>query len=475
MAQGNGTAETEGAAAGAERTDGSRPALDGSAGPAGSAPHRSALAFPIVAAVVLSGLGFGFGLPWWAALAGFAVLVAGHRWAARPPAGRRIGPVRTSRRPVWPDGGMRILAEGLTDPCILTDAAGTIRFANRHAAARFGALAPGEPLALKLRVTGLHDAIARVGAGGAAETVDWSERVPAERWLRARVGPIALPAGPDTRGGRDGAPPDFVLVVVEDLTEQRRAERMRVDFVANASHELRTPLASLTGFIDTLIGPAREDPAARDRFLAIMAGQAARMKRLIDDLLSLSRIEMKAHMQPDTPVDLRDVVGHVAEALGPLGREAGMAIVWSPPGEPAVVLGERDELVQVFANLVENAIKYGEGGDRVELAARRDDDHWAVAVVDHGPGIAAEHIPRLTERFYRADAAASRARQGTGLGLAIVKHILARHRGRLGIESRLGSGSTFTVRLPASAPAETADRTTAVARGGGAEADRGDA
>jgi two-component system, OmpR family, phosphate regulon sensor histidine kinase PhoR len=227
---------------------------------------------------------------------------------------------------------------------------------------------------------------------------------------------------------------------------------MRADFVANASHELRTPLASLLGFVETLQGPARNDAAARDQFLSVMRAQAKRMARLIDDLLSLSRIERNAHIRPDATVDLGSVVGHVTEALAPLARERGVELALERPPGPFDVAGDRDELIRVFENLVENAIKYGSSGGRVEviLAASpkgsgRSD--VAVTVRDHGPGIAAEHLPRLTERFYRVDVTQSRDKGGTGLGLAIVKHILARHRGRLTIESTPGEGASFTVRI----------------------------
>jgi two-component system phosphate regulon sensor histidine kinase PhoR len=230
---------------------------------------------------------------------------------------------------------------------------------------------------------------------------------------------------------------------------------MRADFVANASHELRTPLAALTGFIETLKGPARDDPAARERFLAIMDEQARRMARLIDDLLSLSRIELNAHLRPATPVDLHPIVRQVVDALQTLAFDRGVKITVNAPPEPLIVPGDRDELIRVFENLIENALKYGGSGKRVDItlsrvAAPDGQPEARVAVRDYGPGIAAEHLPRLTERFYRVDVAGSRAQGGTGLGLALVKHILNRHHGRLSIESKLDHGATFTVRLPAS-------------------------
>ena len=230
---------------------------------------------------------------------------------------------------------------------------------------------------------------------------------------------------------------------------------MRVDFIANASHELRTPLASLLGFIETLQGPARNDERARGRFLGIMREQAQRMARLVDDLLSLSRVEQHLHLRPQAPVDLTLVLRHIVDTLSPLAHDHGVSLAVAAAG-PVVVCGNRDELMRVVENLIENAVKYGahEAVDhrvliQVDRApAGRAGMEGVLRVTDHGPGIAAEHLPRLTERFYRVDASASRAKGGTGLGLALVKHIVARHRGRLSIASTPGVSTTFTVFLP---------------------------
>ena len=245
-----------------------------------------------------------------------------------------------------------------------------------------------------------------------------------------------------------GAAPGMILLVFQDLTPLRRSEEMRVDFVANASHELRTPLAALSGFIDTLLGSAREDAEARNRFLAIMKAQANRMTRLIGDLLSLSRVELNEHMHPETPVDLVPVVRQVIDGLQTLATDRNVGIVISPPDAPVMVPGDRDELTRVFENLIENALKYGASGKRVDVKCAATSSEALVTIRDYGPGIAAEHIPRLTERFYRVDVTQSRAEGGTGLGLALVKHILNRHRGKLSIESEAGKGATFAVRLP---------------------------
>ena len=274
--------------------------------------------------------------------------------------------------------------------------------------------------------------------------------------LRGQTADIRQANGKDVAAaeakGLSKAMLDRLLLTFRDLTPIRQVEEMRVDFVANASHELRTPLAALSGFIETLKGPARNDAAARERFLDIMEAQARRMARLIDDLLSLSRIELAAHVRPQTPVDLLPIVRQVIDALQMLARDRGVDVNVTAPSEPLVVSGDRDELTRVFENLVENALKYGASGRRVEIALSRaftvsGGEEAVVAVRDYGPGIAAEHMPRLTERFYRVDVTESREQGGTGLGLALVKHIMNRHRGRLTIESRSGEGATFTVRL----------------------------
>eukprot|EP01037_Dinobryon_pediforme_P024025 gene24025-25662_t len=398
----------------------------------------------IVAAVVVVFAAFGIwaSVPVWALALG-AVLILASAAVSRRPTRAAIRRNSTASTPaVWPNSSIKAVAEALPDPCIITDSRGIVRYANATATARFGQVPRGDPLNFRLRATALNDALEQVVALDRAETVQWQEKIPTERWLEAHLAPIHLHSDPRAALRR----PDFVILVIEDHTETRRIERMRADFVANASHELRTPLASLTGFIETLQGPARNDMAARERFLAIMAEQAARMKRLIDDLLSLSRIEMKAHLRPDQPVDLAEILRHVVDSLAPLARETQLAIVSDLPPGPMPAVGDRDELVQLFSNLVENAIKYGASGGRVEVVATSEAGPpgvtiWVVSVRDFGQGISAEHLPRLTERFYRADVDSSRRKQGTGLGLAIVKHILTRHRGRLAIDSVVGEGS----------------------------------
>jgi two-component system phosphate regulon sensor histidine kinase PhoR len=341
---------------------------------------------------------------------------------------------------------LQVIIDALPDPVVALDSTGAVLALNAQARRIAPALRQGEPISLGLRMPALIAAVRRAAATGAPQWVEFSERSRSEQWYEVHVIPAALsrPAG---------SPPDLLLTF-HDLTQPRRIEQMRADFVANASHELRTPLAALSGFIETLRGPAQNDAGARERFLAIMHAQAERMARLIDDLLSLSRIELREHINPNTPVELLPIIHQVIDTLEPRAQERGVEILVSPAEQPLVVHGERDELIGVFENLVENAIKYGASGKRVEIRLEcasvqaANGSQAKVSVRDWGPGIAPEHVPRLTERFYRVDVGQSRAEGGTGLGLALVKHILNRHGGRLSIESTLGAGSTFTVTLP---------------------------
>ena len=246
-----------------------------------------------------------------------------------------------------------------------------------------------------------------------------------------------------------------VLAVFQDVTHLERADQMRRDFVANVSHELRTPLTALMGFIETLRGPARDDSVARERFLQIMADEANRMNRLVGDLLSLNRVESEERVRPKEPLELTGLIQSTINTLRPLADEADVIMTLEAPDELVSIVGDGDQLRQVFTNLVENAIKYGGRGGFVKITVTLSERDTAmrgpavrIRVIDQGPGIATKHLPRLTERFYRADSHRSRELGGTGLGLAIVKHIVNRHRGRLRIESKVGQGAVFTVSLP---------------------------
>ncbi|MFL5013299.1 ATP-binding protein [Rhizobium sp.] len=342
---------------------------------------------------------------------------------------------------------------GLDIPVMVLSDDASVLFQNRAAEKAFGEVALGAHISARLRSPGVLDMVRETIATNAPNQIEHAERLPSERVYIVRSAPIEFAAD-------DGPHERYFILSFRDISEVRRIDRMRSDFVANASHELRTPLASLLGFIETLQGPARSDPAAQERFLEIMRGQANRMTRLIDDLLSLSRIEMRVHVPPRQTLDLAPLVRQIAESLAPLARERGVEIRSELPGEPALVQGDRDELLRVIENLVENAVKYGESGGTVDIALatraagvgsrgpleRRG--FVELSVRDYGPGIASEHIPRLTERFFRVDVAASRNKGGTGLGLAIVKHIVNRHRGTLSIESEPGQGALFKVMLP---------------------------
>jgi two-component system, OmpR family, phosphate regulon sensor histidine kinase PhoR len=401
----------------------------------------------LVAAVVFAALAFAGMLPIPYAVAGFALVTAAI-FAVRTGTDddRRGQPVAIAAPG---DGLLRALVAGLPDPVVALDRDGRVLALNDRALALAPALRQGEPVAFALRMPELIEAISRATAEGEEKRVVYYERVPHERWFETIVMPV--------KREPLAAVPDLVLMTFHDLTPLRRVEEMRADFVANASHELRTPLAALLGFIETLQGSAREDAKARERFLGIMQEQARRMARLIDDLLSLSRIELNAHRRPDTPVDMVPIVRQVVDGLQTLARDRGVAVNIEAAG-PVMVLGDHDELVRIFENLVENALKYGAAGKRVDIKLKLapafdGQNEGQVSVRDYGPGIAPEHLPRLTERFYRVDVTESRAQGGTGLGLALVKHILNRHRGRLTIDSEPGAGATFTIHLPAATSA----------------------
>jgi two-component system, OmpR family, phosphate regulon sensor histidine kinase PhoR len=413
-------------------------------------PHRGMLLVIAAAATVFAGLAAAGTLAAPYAIAGFAIVAAAAlvSMRAREKNERLIPPVAILERG---DDLLRAVVAGLPDPVVALDRDGRVLALNERAHALAPALRQGEPVAFALRMPELIEAIGRAAAEGEEQRVVYFERVPLDRWFETIVMPV--------KRGPNAIKPDLVLMTFHDLTPLRRVEEMRADFVANASHELRTPLAALLGFIETLQGSARDDAKARTRFLAIMQEQARRMARLIDDLLSLSRIELNAHRRPDTPVDLVPIVRQVVDGLETLARDRGVT-VHIDASNALPVLGDHDELVRIFENLVENALKYGAAGRRVDIkigsgASADGVSEAQVSVRDYGPGIAPEHLPRLTERFYRVDVTESRAQGGTGLGLALVKHILNRHRGRLTIDSAPGEGATFTIHLPTAAAAPT--------------------
>ena len=350
------------------------------------------------------------------------------------------------------------------DPLILLDERRRIVPANAQAAAFIGITPEPRDLAAAFRNPAVLAAADAVLGGERARVVDFSLTVPVERQLRARFARIDHPSP-------DGA---VAVLSLYDITELKRAEQMRADFIANASHELRTPLATLIGFIETLRGPARDDAEARERFLAIMHGQASRMARLVEDLMSLSRIELNEHVMPRDRVALSPLLRQIAETLELRAGDRDIRIRLAVPPDLPDVLGDRDELAQVFQNLIDNAIKYGRSGSEIMLQAETaspptrgssssENAMVCVAVCDQGEGIPHEHLPRLTERFYRVDTARSREMGGTGLGLAIVKHILNHHRGFLEVESTPGVGSVFTVFLRAHS-AQSAELASAVLR-----------
>lgn len=350
------------------------------------------------------------------------------------------------------DKTLTALLDALPDPVILIGGTRSIERANTAATQLFEHDVVGRPIEAAVRDPGLLAAIDDVFEVNEVAEVNLQLAGPPARAFGGHVVPIRWH---ERRS---------ILISLRELTEQVMIERMRADFVANASHELRTPLTVLRGFIETLTGAAKDDPEAQARFLKTMATEAERMSRLVNDLLSLSRIEQNEHVPPDGKVDLEQIIGGVVDALKGYADDRRVELVVELSSDLPAAIGDFDQLTQLFTNLIDNAIKYGGEEGTVRVAARYDEAMPSgagalngraaleIKVIDDGPGIATEHLPRITERFFRIDPALSRHLGSTGLGLAIVKHILRRHRGHLAIESELGKGTTFTVYLLASDP-----------------------
>jgi len=380
-----------------------------------------------------------------AAAAGAALFARERMYRARSLAGAGGG----ASEPFLPPLAREVF-ERLPDPLMLMDRSGRVLFTNRAMRAVVGTEVTRKHVSAVLRTPSVLQAIARTAESGEPAAIEFMFPVPLERHFQAYV-------------MRTGDAPTVTALLLHDLTAVKRAEQARTDFIANASHELRTPLAAVTGFIETLKGHAKDDPAAREKFLDIMSVETGRMRRLIDDLLSLTRIEQNEHVPPAGRVDIVSVVKDAAAALGPLAEADQVSIVIGRAEDIPAVVGERDELIQLFQNLIHNASKYGKPGGHIWIdfakvpgpaagpGRRAAGTMVTVAVRDDGEGIPREAVPRLTERFYRVDVKRSRERGGTGLGLAIVKHIVNRHQGRLEIASEPGKGSTFKVSLPAAA------------------------
>ena len=424
-----------------------------------------------VAIVVLLALA-AFGLtPWLAVVIGIVIVLAvciGWFFGTVDPAidteaEDKESLLAETRRRLETERRFRVaLIEALPEIAMYIDSQGKIEGANDAARKELRFTAVGPMLTAVVRRPELLNAVDTARTSGQVQRFEIVQRGETDRHFACVASPLG--AG--------------VLLTLHDYTDIKRMEMARVDFLANASHELRTPLTSLSGFIETMRGPARDDPEARDRFLEIMQGQADRMRRLISDLLSLSRIELVEHRPPEGLADLAAVVVEARDALAPIAKERGVELRVSGSTGPVNVIGARDELAQVVQNLIDNAIKYSEKGDTVDveiragvgaseasaIAGRRweeagrmsiasappasNSSSFAVLrVTDAGPGIERQYLPRLSERFYRVDQGRG-LKPGTGLGLAIVKHVVQRHRGEFLVESEPGRGSAFGVVLP---------------------------
>ncbi|MEM7619586.1 MAG: ATP-binding protein [Pseudomonadota bacterium] len=338
------------------------------------------------------------------------------------------------------------IIDAMPTPALMLNHYGMLLFINKDASEFFPSAQKSQHLSSFIRDPDFLEAVAEATKNEDTLEIKYHMRLPIERNMSVKVAPL-LDVKPNEKS-------PSLLVSFRDLTEQERLNEMRSDFIANASHELRTPLASVLGFIETIQGPAKDDEKTREHFLQIMRQQIERMARLIDDLLSLSRVEMLAHLKPNDQVDLIEVIEYIITTFKPITEFPNISLNIETTLEVADVVGARDELIQLFQNLIQNSIKYGKDNGKVDIKIERMKQRGhktffiSVTVIDDGPGIDPKHLPRLTERFYRVDNETSRKRGGTGLGLAIVKHIINRHSGDLKIESTPGQGSNFTILLP---------------------------
>ncbi len=386
----------------------------------------------------------------------FVSTTCGLAWASAPIAkerqqGAKVARSKTAKRKnekiIWAQ-----VIESIPDPVFILGPQNNLLYANEHAKNIFNIKKLGIGISAIIRTPKFLEAIDAVAESKEKKKIQLVERTPIERQFTVNIAWLERENGLEREDKSDPT----ILVHFRDLTEQERLNRMRADFIANASHELRTPIAALLGFVETLQGPAKNDEAAREKFLGIMAVQGRRMTNLVDDLLSLSRVEMNAHRIPNEKVNLVTLLHNTMDSLSPLAEQQNIKLEFEEPEKEFIAIGEEDELSQVFQNLVHNAIKYGknngEGYVRIYLADikrdKNEQEKIKVIVEDNGIGIASHHIPRLTERFYRANIEQSREKGGTGLGLAITKHIITHHRGELKINSRQDHGSIFSVLLP---------------------------
>lgn len=343
-----------------------------------------------------------------------------------------------------------ILVDTIPDILIMLDSDNRVVRTNRAARSIFGQNLAKKPLREVIPNDSLLNAVYAVVEDMKGRELDFRLESPNIRDFHSIIERFPVPSA----GGIS------TVITMSDITELKRGEQMRADFVANASHEIRTPLASIIGFIETLQGPAKDDAPAREQFLQMMADQAQRMTRLVQDLLTLSKVEVDASKPPMDKVSLVKVVRKEAQHFEWAARQKKMQLRLDFRDELPLVKGDEGELAQVVHNLVGNAIKYGAAGSDVTInlrvsnsfpttaSFREYDRAVCLSVRDKGEGIPKEHIPRLTERFYRVDTARTRKVGGTGLGLAIVKHIVHRHRGVMTIDSVVGKGSVFSVYLP---------------------------
>jgi len=348
------------------------------------------------------------------------------------------------------------IMEKLSDPLLILDSHNRILMANKSAHELLGNHILKQDISVFIRNSNLDEALLSAQTTGRTSSceIQFGRQNPKDYLTRIHL--FDLTANHDVYSKEIDTPDkQYIFIALYDISAMKRTDKMRADFVANASHELRTPLASILGFVETLQGPAKNDPEAHERFLKIMFDEANRMSRLIEDLLSLSRIERDQHIPPSDKVNLTPLIERVINVLEPQAKDKNMIVTIFPSG-PDELTGDHDQLTQVFQNLIENAIKYGRAGTEIKVShfinpiteGEFIPKEINITIINEGAGIQAQHLPRLMERFYRVDSARSRSLGGTGLGLAIVKHIIQRHKGHIHFESVINSTTKVTLNLP---------------------------
>lgn len=320
-------------------------------------------------------------------------------------------------------------------PMVIVDSSFVIRSSNQAFKNFCGGNPDGQPIAISLRSPDIDSAIESINAKNVFRSVEFSIFQSVEKYLLAQLFTIKHKS-------------KFVLLSITDISDLKAADKLKTNFVSNVSHELRTPLASILGFIETIEGPAKNDEKKKHEFFLTIKSEAERMHRLVNDLLSLSRVEESQFQLPNEKIDLITCVESALDAIGVIADKKKIVISFEKPSNPIYIRGNMDQVIEVFENLLDNAVAYSSDGSKISLKYETLAEYEKISVCDEGIGIATDDLTRVTERFYRTQQSVKLRKNSSGLGLAIVKHIISRHEGNFEISSALGQGSEFSVSLP---------------------------